>query len=240
MVAMDRLLAEERRTERTRRQKERRERAEARRSERIAVREFRDRIAEADSAVAEFHLRTRRLADSILKLWGFHRHARGQWRRRRVMSTDLSKLNPTELSRLVSRAMSAPWRRYSTAFNAELYGTVRRRDLEPGRDRGGARREHRRRVPPAQKEALIADAALIRLDLAPPGSSPAEGLMAGRASVSWLEVRLLEFDRADMLQQQEVPYHKLETLDRMLSWPRPGWSGRSWRWASSSGSSCRS
>ncbi len=41
-----------------------------------------------------------------------------------------------------------------------------------------------------EKEAMLAEARRIRFDLAPMGSNPAEALMAERASVSWLEVRL--------------------------------------------------
>ena len=94
---------------------------------------------------------------------------------------------------------------------------VRGRDLEPGRHRGVTGPSIGDGFPRAEKEALVADAAQIRLDLAPPGSSPTEMRMASRASVSWLEVRLLEFDRAHLLHNQEPNYRKVETLDRMLS-----------------------
>jgi hypothetical protein len=193
---------------------------EARRSARIAGREFRDRLAAVDSAVAAYHRRARRLADGMLELWGFRRHARGQWRRRRMRITritDLARPDHAELLRLVSSGDIPTLEAIVYSVDSEL----NRRSEAGTLNRGGIEELLADSLgdgfPRAEKEALIADAALIRLDLAPPGSPPAEVLMASRASVSWLEVRLLEFDRADLLNTQEPNYRKVEALDRMLS-----------------------
>jgi hypothetical protein len=45
------------------------------------------------------------------------------------------------------------------------------------------------------REGVAARLAILRRDLAPPGSSIAEELLAERAAIGWLHVQLLEMDR---------------------------------------------
>jgi hypothetical protein len=71
---LDEEAGEERREARAAARHQIAEEAEARRSDRIAARELRDRLAEADSAVAQYHRRTGRLADGMLEALGYHRH----------------------------------------------------------------------------------------------------------------------------------------------------------------------
>ena len=188
MVLMDRLLREERRAERMQRQEERRERAGVRRSDRIAAGKFRDRIAAADSAVAQYHRQTRRLADGMLRALGYHRHARGQWRRRQVMTTELSKIDPAELARLAAAGDVRTLERLLYRAEVALY----QRAEEGTLNRGGIEEGLLQTLGPgfgrAEKEAMLAEARLIARDLAPPGSSPAELLLADRAAVEWLAV----------------------------------------------------
>ena len=68
-----------------------------------------------------------------------------------------------------------------------------------------------------EKEAMLAESRLIARDLTPPGSNPAEVLMADRAALSWLQVRLLDLDRADLLQQEKPDPRRLDLIDRLLS-----------------------
>jgi hypothetical protein len=187
------------------------------RADRRFVREFRSALASADSAVAQYHRHTRRLADGMLRALGYDRHARGQWRRRRTMSTELARPDQSELLRLVSAGDVRTLERVIYRAEASLYqraedGTLNRTGIEevllqslgPGIGR-------------AEKEAMLAESRLIARDLAPPGGNPAEVLMADRAALSWLQVRLLDLDRADLLQQDMPDLRRLEAIDRMLS-----------------------
>lgn len=61
-----------------------RARQEQRRSEALAVRE---QILAAESIVAALDVLTERLFREAMQAAGFHQHARGQWRRRRVTET---------------------------------------------------------------------------------------------------------------------------------------------------------
>jgi hypothetical protein len=161
---------------------------EARRSERVAAREFRDRLAVADSAVAQYHRQTRRLADGMLRALGYHRHARGQWRRRQVMTTELSKIDPAELARLAAAGDVRTLERLLYRAEVALY----QRAEEGTLNRGGIEEVLLQTLGPGfgrvEKEAMLAEARLIARDLAPPGSSPAELLLADRAAVEWLAV----------------------------------------------------
>jgi hypothetical protein len=197
------------------------EAAEARQSERRSVRNLRDRLAVADRAASGWHRRTGRLAEAMLRLWGFHRHCRGSWRRRRGMSTDLAtRPDPTELDRLVAAGDVRTLERLLYRAEVALY----QRAEEGTLNRGGIEEGLLQTLGPgfgrAEKEAMLAEARLIARELAPPGSSPAESLLADRAAVEWLSVRLLELDRADMLHRVEDAADAMRTTDHRAP-PKP-------------------
>src|SRR5262249_18764707 len=95
MVAMDRLLREERRAERMRRQQERRERDQG-----VGV--ARAAVPGTSAGGGERPRGTRRLVAPTPRAPDYHRHARGQWRRRRTMSKELARRDLAELARLVA------------------------------------------------------------------------------------------------------------------------------------------
>lgn len=57
----------------------------------------------------------------------------------------------------------------------------------------------------------------LRYELAPPGSSPAEKLLAERASLCWLHQELLEYAVANLYRFREVDARKAEILERRLA-----------------------
>ena len=67
------------------------------------------------------------------------------------------------------------------------------------------------------REAIQAQVATLKMELAPPGSSLPERLLAERAAVCWLHVQLLEIDRAGVLNVEPVDYRGAEVIDRWLS-----------------------
>jgi hypothetical protein len=87
MTAADRLIREEGRAERIRRLTEKRERFEARQeARRVASQEcpaLRERLDTIDRLVAEDFHRVRQAVGAWLTALGYHRHDRGEWRRRR-------------------------------------------------------------------------------------------------------------------------------------------------------------
>ena len=209
--------AEARQQARTARRLEATDRTEARRLDRIAARDFRAKLAEADSDVARFHRRIRRLADAMLRGWGFHRHCRGAWRKARMTTALANHPDPAELASLVDAGDVRTLERVLYRAEMALYQRAEDGTL----DRGGIEEVLLSSLGPGfgrvEKEAMLAQSRLVARDLAPPGSNAAEALMADRAALSWLEVRLLELDRADLLQQEKGDLHRLEVIDRMLS-----------------------
>lgn len=214
--------------------------AEARQAGRRGLRDLRARLDRAEAAVADWHRRTRRLADALLRAGGWHRHDRGIWRRRRMTTATPTPTAATpaparpdraELARIVAAGDVATLEQIVGLAHAELWrraeaGTLNRGGVEEVLTRVLGTGMHR-----AEREALIAEAALLRLDLAPSEADPAVRLMADRASVAWLQVRLLEFESADLFDRigntiplpgggkpdEMVNHRKLEAIDRALS-----------------------
>lgn len=212
--------------------------AEARQAGRRGLRDLRARLDRADAAVADWHRRTRRLADALLRAGGWHRHDRGNWRRRRMTTEIAAAAAPAparpdraELARIVAAGDVATLEQIVGLAHAELWrraeaGTLNRGGVEEVLTRVLGTGMHR-----AEREALIAEAALLRLDLAPSEADPAIRLMADRASVAWLQVRLLEFESADLFDRigntiplpgggkpdEMVNHRKLAAIDRALS-----------------------
>ena len=216
-VEQQREATEERRAIRAAIRHARAVKAEGCRSARIEAREHCIRLGSIGSAVAAYHRRIGRLAEALIRALGYHKHARGQWRRRRMNAPATIQPDLTELARLVDagdvRTLEAMFYKIDCAFyRCAEDGTLNRGGIEEILLQSLGQWAGR-----VEKEAMLADARRIRFDLAPMGSNPAEALMAERASVSWLEVRLLEIDRADLIQQENPDRRKLETADRMLS-----------------------
>jgi hypothetical protein len=197
-----------------------REAVEARRVERQATRDVRERLRIIDRFMVGSGRRISQAVAGILEALGFHRHDRGQWRKRKV-STETA-MQRVDVHELVRRAREGDRRalaelRYQA--DHELYRTAEagRGDLgrivdemlvqflEPGN--GGA----------LHKEAVLAQVAILRQELAPPGSSLIEELLAERAATCWLHVQLLELDATDLSAATPQALRRAETIDRWLS-----------------------
>src|SRR5262249_20833475 len=59
--------------------------------------------------------------------------------------------------------------------------------------------------------------AAMRAELAPPGSSPAERLLAERATLCWLHMELLEYEAARLFNRHQVDTPTAEIIDRRLA-----------------------
>jgi hypothetical protein len=59
--------------------------------------------------------------------------------------------------------------------------------------------------------------AAMRFELAPPGSSPAEKLLAERAALCWLHMELLEYEAARLFRGDGVDSPKAEIIERRLA-----------------------
>jgi hypothetical protein len=137
------------------------------------------------------------------------------------MSTDLAtRPDNAELARLVAtgdvRTLEA------ILYHAEVH--LYRRAEEGTLNRGGIEEALLQTLGPGfgrvEREAMLAESRLIARDLAPPGSSPAELLLADRAAVEWLSVRLLDLNRADMLHRAEATAEAMRPTDRRAP-PKP-------------------
>ena len=63
--------------------------------------------------------------------------------------------------------------------------------------------------------------AAMRFELAPPGSSPAEKLLAERASLCWLHLELLEYEAGRLFHRHQPWSPEAEIIDRRLARGRP-------------------
>jgi hypothetical protein len=179
---------------------ERQERIEGDRAERAKLRELAGRLAGADRLVAGYSRRVDRAVGSTLVALGFHRHHRGDWRKRRgegTMRTDLARLDIRELVRLAREgerlalgelADRSPGCLYEIATKGEgdLDADIERALIEQLGPGHGA----------LHKEGVAAHMALLRVELAPADCSPIEKLLVERAVVCWLHVQLMEYEAA--------------------------------------------
>jgi hypothetical protein len=199
--------------------KSEREQAVARQAQREARKALGERLDSIDRIMAGYHRRIGKTVEAILTALGYHRHARGQWRRRREsMSDPLAKVSVSELVRLAREGDRVALGELSYKADQWLYETVEALDgdlartvVEPMLIANLGPGYHWNR------EGVAAKLAVLRRDLAPPGSSIAEQLLAERAALGWLHVQLLEMDRADLLQQPEADYRKIAMVDQCLS-----------------------
>jgi hypothetical protein len=134
------------------------------------------------------------------------------------MSNQLANVSVAELVKLAREGDRIALQEVSYRSDRWLYETVEALDgdlarsvvepmlianLGPGYYRNG--------------EGVAAKLAILRRELAPPGSSVAEELLAERAATCRLRVQLLEMDRADLLQQPDADYRKIAMTDQCLS-----------------------
>jgi hypothetical protein len=193
--------------------------AVARQARREARQALGNRLSSIDRTMASYHRRIGKTVEAILTALGYHRHARGQWRRRRApMSNPLATVSVAELVKLAREGDRVALGELSykadrwlyekvEALDGDLAGTVVEpmliANLGPGYY--------------GNREGVAARLAILRRELAPPGSSIAEELMAERAALCWLHVQLVEMDRADLLQQPEADYRKITMIDQCLT-----------------------
>jgi hypothetical protein len=221
---------EDREEERARRDEIRRcphEQAVARQAQRETRQALGKRLDSIDRIMAGYHRRVGKTVEVHLTALGYHRHARGQWRRRRQpMSIELVKAKAPDLAALKSQDLDRLIRESDRAM-LERLGCQADHMLYELAGLGGGHLPHRvkwllaQSIGPGEgaidREAILAQVATLKRELAPIGSSLPERLLAERAAVGWLHVQLLEIDRADRLQQGPVDYRGAEALDRWLS-----------------------
>jgi hypothetical protein len=219
-AAVDRLDREERRIERMRRWEERRERFEAIQAAVQGRKDCCERLDAIDRAMAGYFRQIGKAVDALMAARGFHRHARGQWRRRRKpMRTIESERYPegavplTQSEKLAERAWSGDpcaLERILQEAERHHHETVEAVLLQALKPSAG---------PPYEVpiDFVAVKLAAIRHELAPPGSSPAEKLLAERAALCWLHVELLEYEAARLFLGSDVDSPKAEIIDRRLA-----------------------
>jgi len=190
-----RLIQSDRETLRREVKAMRQERMATRRHEQSETRRLRDRLTSADKMVAGYFRRVATAIDRNLSDLGFHRHDRGSWRRKRFVpvAREVKRLDVRELAQLAREGDRMALGTLSDRFPAWLHETVANghgelnavvetaliEQLGPGH---GA----------LHKDAVAARLAIMRDELAPPGSSPLESLLAERVAICWLHVQLME------------------------------------------------
>jgi hypothetical protein len=218
------LIRQEEAKRRTERRRVEGEQAAARKVEREALKALRERLASVEDVVAGYHRRIGETVEAILRALGYHRHSRGQWRRRRKpMGNELAKVSVAELVRLAREGDRIALGELSYRADQSLYETVEALDGDLARD--VVEECLINSLGPGyygNREGVAAKLAILRRELAPPGSSLAEELLAERAAVCWLHVQLLEMDRIDALNgsdkpPREIDYRKLAAVDQCLS-----------------------
>jgi hypothetical protein len=218
-VQFDRMMRQERQIERMERRERRRKQSEARRAGNQEIQALRRRLDSTDRLMAGYFRRIGKTVETILLALGYHRHARGQWRRRRQPMSNLpATVSVAELVKLAREGDQNALRELRYQADRLLYETVEAFDgdlsrtvVEPVLVNSLGPGYHR------NKEGVAAKLAILRLELAPPGSSVAEELLAERAALSWLHVMLLEVDRVELLEDPKAEPRKIAMIDGCLS-----------------------
>jgi hypothetical protein len=199
---------------------------------------FQDRLDTIDRTMAEYCRRVGKAVEAMLIDLGFHRHDRGQWRRRRksMLTIEAERYPkgavPLTLSeRLAERARGGD--------PAALESVLQEAD-----------RHHHESVKAVLLQALTpasgppysdpADHVSIKLimmrgELAPPGSSAAEKLLAERATLCWLHLELLEYEAGRLFHDRQIDSPKAEIIDRRLARAQAQLTQALRRWPRSAG-----
>src|SRR5262249_54096191 len=161
------------------------------RNGREELRSIRERLAATDRAMGEAHRHVGRVVVAILERMGYHQADRSRWRRRRMSielvkakAPELAALRSQDLDRLIQEADRAMLERLGCQAHGMLYELA---------GLGGGHVPHRVEWLLAQtiglgegaidKEAVQAQVATLKRELAPIGSSLPERLLAERAAV---------------------------------------------------------
>jgi hypothetical protein len=204
-----------------------------RREEQERIREARDRLQQNDDRlkVAEFMVgcywdNVEQVMGTVLKALGYHRHHRGEWRRKRGMaSKELARVDIHELMRLAREGdREARGELARSAAELHLYEMA---ELGEGYIEHDVEQILLRQLPDGHgalhREAVAARLALMREELAPPGSSPIERILAERATVSWLWSQVIEMElysvdiSADTCSEHVHMMRWLDAQDRRLT-----------------------
>jgi hypothetical protein len=222
-VAMDRIIREKRRTECMQRREDKRKLSEARQEGRRTANQetqaLRERLDSTDRLMAEYSKRVAKAVEAHLTALGYHRHDRGEWRRRRtpMLSIEAARYPKgvvplTQSEQLAGRARAGDLAALETVLQEaarhhhETVEGVLLQQLAPGDG------------PPYNDptDSVSVKMAMMRGELAPPGSSPAEKLLAERAALCWLHMELLDYEAARLFHSREVDSPKAEIIDRRL------------------------
>jgi hypothetical protein len=76
---------------------------------------------------------------------------------------------------------------------------------------------------------------MMRGELAPPGSSAAEKLLAERATLCWLHLELLEYEAGRLFHDRQIDSPKAEIIDRRLARAQAQLTQALRRWPRSAG-----
>jgi len=217
---MDQKEREARQIERMGRRESQRCEAEPRQAASQDFEALRERLDSIDRTVSGYIKQIAKAVDASLTALGFHRHHRGEWQRRRkpMLAADshrypMGAVPLTESERLAQRARNGDAAALETVLlEAERHHheTVEAVLLQALSHGSG---------PPYSDRIDYVAVKLIemRYDLAPPGSSRAEKLLAERATLCWQHMEVLEYEAARLFHRREMDTRKAEVIDRRLT-----------------------
>jgi len=219
LAALEEEDRREKRAERLKRAAVQREEKALREHERSKTREFNGKVVEVDRIVSGYARRVTQAVDRALIAVGFHRSDPDQhWRRKqgvRMGSEVAKKANIPELMRLARDGDRIALGELSNRTQGHLYRTASDGDGYLDDEVETALIQY---VPAGQalhKYAIAARLDVMKLELAPFGSSPIEILLATRAAVCWLHVQLLEYDTLEFADSNTEPNPiKAKEIDR--------------------------
>jgi len=188
----------------------------ARKAEREREKAWRDRIEKTDRAMRDYYSAVRKAVATYLEGLGFYQHQRNEWRRRTTMLGEAIRYGGmaplTRDEQLAERAYQGDAAALETCLlEAERHhhecvetALLSYLPLLPG--------------PPYrdQTEFLMVKMAKMRYDLAPPGSSAAEKVLAERATLAWLHTEILEHETAALYHRPSSDDRRAEFLERRL------------------------
>ena len=181
----------------------------ARKAEREREKAWRDRIEGTDRMMRDYYAAVRKAVATYLEGLGFYQHQRNEWRRRGAMLGEATRYGGT--ARLAERAYQGDpaaletclleaSRHHHETVEMDLLSCL---PLIPG-------------YSDSTTEIFMVRMAKMRHDLAPPGSSAAEKVLAERATLAWLHTEILENAVAATYQRTDIENKQAEILDRRL------------------------
>jgi len=186
----------------------------ARKAEREREKAWRDRIEGTDRMMRDYCAAVRKAVATYLEGLGFYQHQRNEWRRRGTMLGEATRYNGmaplTQQEQLAERAYHGDAAALETCLleATRLHHETVEMDLLSYLPLSPGFRE--------PNEVLMVRMAKMRYDLAPPGSSAAERILAERATLAWLHTEILENAVAATYQRTDIDGKRAEVLDRRL------------------------